>query len=119
MTIGDSEIKVMQILWNTPEQALQAKEISSIANKMYNWNKNTTYTLIKRCIQKQAISREDPNFICHALITKEEIQAQEVEKLTNKLFDGSSELLFSSLLSNKGLSNDKIEALKTLIKTFK
>lgn len=81
MTIGDSEIKVMQILWNTPEQALQAKEISSIANKMYNWNKNTTYTLIKRCIQKQAISREDPNFICHALITKEEIQAQEVENL--------------------------------------
>ena len=34
---------------------------------------NTTYTLIKRCIKKGAIERSEPNFMCHALVKKEEI----------------------------------------------
>ena len=115
MTLGDSELKVMNIIWdNTPNQ-IEAKTVCSIATSKYGWNKNTTYTLIKRCIEKGALLREEPNFICKALISKTEVQQEEVKKLTDKVFDGSSELLFSSLLSNKGLSADKIEVLKNLI----
>ena len=34
---------------------------------------NTTYTLIKG-VSKGAIERSEPNFMCHALIPKEEVQ---------------------------------------------
>lgn len=42
----DSEAKVMEILWDCGP--LSAKEISLIAADSIGWNKNTTYTVIKK-----------------------------------------------------------------------
>ena len=71
----DSELKVMGILWK--EGDVPAKYIADILTKELGWNKNTTYTLIKRCIKKGAIERSEPNFMCHALIEKEAVQEAE------------------------------------------
>ena len=80
----DSEIKVMDILWK--EGDLPAKVIADTLTGELGWNKNTTYTLIKRCIKKGAIERSEPNFICHALIPKEKIQEAETNELINKIY---------------------------------
>lgn len=109
----DSELKIMDVLWK--EGDLTAKKISDILKERVGWNMNTTYTLIKRCISKGAIERREPNFICHALIPKEQVQEQETTELINKVFDGSADLLFASLLNRKSLSGEEIERLKQLI----
>jgi len=109
----DSELKVMEVIWR--EGALPAKEISQILNREIGWNKNTTYTIIKRCIEKNAIERREPNFICHALVEKKQVQEHEVDSLVNKLFGGSADLLFASLVGRKKLSNKGIEKLKDII----
>lgn len=113
----DSELKVMDILWK--EGDTTAKRISDILKEQIGWNMNTTYTLIKRCIGKGAIERREPNFICHALIPKEEVQEQETTELINKVFDGSADLLFASLLNSKNLSTEEIERLKQIINNLK
>ena len=83
----DSELKVMCVLWN--EGDTTAKHISDVLKKEIGWNMNTTYTLIKRCIKKGAIERSEPNFMCHALIPKEEVQEGGVNEFTaNELFGG-------------------------------
>lgn len=46
----DSELKVMDILWK--EGNVPAKHVADVLTKELGWNKNTTYTLIKRCIKK-------------------------------------------------------------------
>jgi predicted transcriptional regulator len=79
------------------------------------WNINTTYTLIKRCIAKGAIERREPGFVCRALIAREQVQEQETTELLNKVFDGSAELLFASLLSRKKLTAEEIERLRRLV----
>ena len=109
----DSELKVMDVLWK--EGDMTAKKISDILKEQVGWNMNTTYTLIKRCIAKGAIERREPNFICHALIPKEQVQEQETTELINKVFDGSADLLFASLLNRKNLSSEEIERLKQLV----
>lgn len=109
----DSELKVMDVLWK--EGDITAKRISDILKERVGWNMNTTYTLIKRCIGKGAIERREPNFICHALIAKEQVQEQETTELINKVFDGSADLLFASLLNRKNLSVEEIERLKQLV----
>lgn len=109
----DSELKVMDVLWK--EGDTTAKKISDILKEQVGWNMNTTYTLIKRCIAKGAIERRDPNFLCHALIPKEQVQEQETTELINKVFDGSAELLFASLLNRKNLSAEEIERLKQIV----
>lgn len=109
----DSELKVMSVLWQ--EGDLTAKRISDILKEETGWNMNTTYTLIKRCIKKEAIERSEPNFMCHALIPKEAVQEAETNELINKIYDGSADKLFSALLGRKKLSAEQIEKLRLIV----
>ena len=109
----DSELKVMCVLWS--EDDTTAKHISDVLKEEIGWNMNTTYTLIKRCIKKGAIERSEPNFMCHALIPKEEVQEAETNELINKIYDGSTDKLFAALLSRKKLSAEEIEKLKKIV----
>ena len=95
----DSELKVMEVLWRDGDRT--AKEIAVILREETGWNTNTTYTVIKKCVAKGAIRRSEPGFQCHALISKTEVQAAETEALIGKLFDGSPDLLFASLLDSR------------------
>lgn len=109
----DSELKVMQVLWkqgNTP-----AREIAAALKAETGWNVNTTYTLIKRCIAKGAIQREEPGFVCRALIRKEEVQEAETNELIDKIYDGSADKLFAALLGRKKLSAEQIERLRQIV----
>ena len=109
----DSELKVMSVLWR--EGDTTAKHISDILKAEIVWNMNTTYTLIKRCIKKGAIERSEPNFMCHALIPKEEVQEAETNELINKIYDGSADKLFAALLGRKKLTAEQIERLKQIV----
>ena len=110
----DSEIKVMNVIWR--EGDIPAKYIAEILTDEYGWNVNTTYTLIKRCIKKGAVERIEPNFICHAIVPKEEVQEAETHDLINKIYDGSVDKLFAALIGRKNLSKEQIDELKQLIK---
>ncbi len=110
----DSELKVMGVLWR--EGDVTAKHIAEVLKEEVGWNKNTTYTLIKRCIKKGAIERSEPKFMCHALIPKELVQEAETDELINKIYDGSADKLFAALLGRKKISREQIESLKQMVK---
>lgn len=59
----DSEFKVMELIW--AHEPISAKELSILAEKEYVWNKNTTYTVIKKIEAKGYIKRTDPGFISY------------------------------------------------------
>lgn len=105
----DSELKVMEVLWSHGD--LPARQIADLLEVEVGWNVNTTYTVIKKCIAKGAIRRSEPHFRCHALVTKAEVQASETEELLGRLFDGSPDLLFASLLSSKRLTPEQLRRL--------
>ena len=109
----DSELKVMNVLWREGDRT--AKEISDILKAETNWNMNTTYTVIKKCIAKGAIERSEPGFLCHALIPKESVQEAETDELIGKLYDGSVDKLFAALLGRKKLSAEQINRLKQMV----
>ena len=112
----DSELKVMDVLWR--EGDTTAKQISNILKDAIGWNMNTTYTVIKKCIAKGAIARSEPRFMCHALISKEEEQKVETESLISRLFDGSPDLLFASLLGGKRLTKEQIAELRKMAESM-
>ncbi len=109
----DSEAKVMEIIWS--RGTLSAKEISLIAADSIGWNKNTTYTVIKKLESKGFIKRTDPGFICTPLVSQEEMQKKEAAALLKKVFGGSRKALFSALLENEDLSDAEIRELRDLI----
>lgn len=109
----DSEIKVMEIIWE--KGPLSAKEISLIAADTIGWNKNTTYTVIKKLEAKGFIRRDEPGFICTPLVSREQMQKQETESLINKFFGGSKKALFSALIDKEDLTDEQAEELQRLI----
>lgn len=112
----DSELKVMDVLWKKGD--MPAKQISDILKETVGWNMNTTYTVIKKCIAKGAIERREPKFVCHALISRDTVQAAETEELLHKLFDNSPDLLFASLLGHQKLSKAQIDNLRRMVSTL-
>ncbi len=109
----DSELKIMEALWK--EGDLTAGQLAKLLKEQTGWNRNTTYTVIKKLLDKGAVERREPNFICHALISKGEAQEQEVDELIDKMFDGSTDLLFASLLDRKHISDETMKRLTQMI----
>ncbi|MCI8446849.1 MAG: BlaI/MecI/CopY family transcriptional regulator [Eubacterium sp.] len=109
----DSELKIMNVLWSRGD--VPAKYIAEQLTREIGWNKNTTYTLIKRCIKKGAIERTEPNFMCHAKIPKETVQLAETNELIGKIYDGSVNNLFAALLGRKELSDAQIAKLRKIV----
>jgi predicted transcriptional regulator len=114
MKLFDSELKIMDVLWQNGDTT--AKKIAEVLGEQTGWSKTTTYTVIKKCIDKKAVSRKDPNFICHALITRELAQEEETTELINKMYNGMSDQLVAAILGRKKLTPKEVQNLKNLIK---
>ncbi len=109
----DGELKLMEILWES--EPTSAKEISVIASERIGWNKNTTYTVIKKLIDKQVIERSEPGFICTSLVKKDDVRRAETESLLGRLYNGSKKALFSALLDDEELTADELDELRAMI----
>jgi len=109
----DSELKVMDVLWK--EGDTTAKQIAETLKEQVGWSKTTTYTLIKRCVDKGAIERIEPNFVCHPLVTIEQVRELETTELINKMYDGAADQLVASILGRRNLSPEEIKRLKEIV----
>lgn len=114
MKLFDSELKVMDALWKAGGD-LPAGQIAKILKEETGWNRNTTYTVIKKCIAKGAVERRDPKFICHALVTRKQVQNYETGELIDKMFDGSKQKFFAAFLSDSDLTSEEAMQLKEMI----
>lgn len=117
MRLHDGELNVMELLWSNKE--LAAKDISKIIKEYIGWEKNTTYTVIKRLIDKGAIKREDPGFICKANITKRKVQEIETKALLDKLYNGSISNLLVDYVNNQKLSGTDLENMERVLSNHK
>ena len=112
----DSELKVMGILWRDGDTS--AKRIAEILKEQAGWSKTTTYTVIKKCLDKGAVERRDPNFICRPLITREQAQELETTELIDKMYGGAADQLVASILERKNLPPEVIQKLKRLVENL-
>ncbi len=113
----DSEIKVMDILWEHGN--MKATEIVQEMKKRDSWNKNTTYTVINKCIKKGAIQREEPNFLCIPIIEKSDVQKYETNQLIKKIFGGSNIKFLSHFLAQDNFAEKELAEIEELIKKHK
>lgn len=111
--IFDSELKLMELIWE--KEPVSAKDVSLAAEREIGWNKNTTYTILKKLEAKGCICRKEPGYVCSSLVSRKEIQKAETNSLIDKLFKGSRKALFSSLLSDEAITESELEELKKLI----
>ncbi len=111
--LHEGELNVMELLWSNRE--LAAKDIAAIIKEYIGWEKNTTYTVINRLIDKGAIKREEPGFLCSALISKRTVQEIETQALFDKVYNGSITNFFNEYLKTKQLKPAEIIELEKVL----
>ncbi|MDO5399198.1 MAG: BlaI/MecI/CopY family transcriptional regulator [bacterium] len=110
----ESEKRIMTALWKAG--SLKASELAKLMNEETGWNRNTTYTVIRKCIEKKLVKRTDPGYICSPLISRKQIQMQDTEEFLERAFDGNILKMFSVLSGIKPLSRFEIKEIKRLLK---
>lgn len=113
----DSELKVLELLWAGGE--LSARELAAQAEAQVGWSKTTTYTVLKKCVEKGLVARTEPGFRCRALVTRQEAQRRETQGLIDRMYGGAADRLVASLLEGKALSPEGIERLRRLVEELK
>ena len=117
--IFDSELKLMELIWEQEGTNVTAKELSRQAEESIGWNKNTTYTVIKKCVEKGFVSRNEPGFLCHALITLDEVRQEETRSLADRLFDGAADKLFAALVTGRKLTSNEMDNIQRIIREMR
>jgi predicted transcriptional regulator len=117
LKLYDSELKIMEYLWQCANaaQRVTAKDIAAEMARTVGWSKTTTYTVLKKCVEKGAVARHEPGFVCTPLVSMEQVQEYETRELINKMYQGSADLLVASLIGQQKLSGDEITRLKALV----
>ena len=109
----DSELKLLEILWEKGD--LPAKDVAAEAAGQVGWSKTTTYTVLKKCVEKGLVERTEPGFRCRALVTRQEAQRRETQGLIDRMYGGAADRLVASLLEGKALSAEGIARLRKLV----
>lgn len=113
MKVHDSELKVLEVLWT--EGTLSAAQIAKALAASTGWSRNTTYTIIKRCIDKGLIRRDEPKFLCTPLVSRDEVRSRETDEFIDRMFDGSRKQFFAALIADSKLSESELAELRDLI----
>lgn len=115
--IFDSELKILELLWENGET--HARDVAAEAARQVGWSKTTTYTVLKKCVEKGLVERSEPGFRCRALVSRQEVQRRETRELIDRMYGGSSDRLVASLLDGKTLSREEDDRLRRLVEELK
>lgn len=112
--IFDSEYKFCLILWEN--EPVKSGRLVELCKEKLGWSKATTYTVIKRLSERGVLKNE--NTVVTSLVSKEEVQASEVDELVDRIFEGSLPSFVAAFTRRKKLSGREVEELRRMIDSY-
>lgn len=113
--LAKKEAVFANIIWeNAP---LTSPDLVKIAEKELNWKKSTTYTVLKKLCNKGIFKNE--NAVVSAVVSKEEYNFLESERLIEQSFDGSLPEFFAAFTSRRKLTEKEIGELYRVLDEYK
>lgn len=111
--IFESEYRFCCILWE--HEPVKSTELVKLCKERLGWSKATTYTVIKRLIERGVVKSE--NAVVTSLVSREQAETAAVDELVEKTFDGSLPA-FVAAFTRRGLSAAEVEELRRLIDQY-
>ena len=114
--IFEAEMHLMNRIWD--EGTMKAIDLANWATENLGWKKNSTYSMLKKLLEKGALRRDEPGFVLTPLVSRNEIQDAELEELSDRVFQGRKGSIIAALTRNRTLSEQQAEALRALIESI-
>lgn len=112
--VFESEYRFCLILWEN--EPIKSKELVKLCHEQLGWKSTTTYTVIKRLSERGVVKNE--NTIVTSLISKDEIQAAEINELVERTFEGSLPAFVAAFTKLRKLSQAEIDAVQSMIDSY-
>ena len=113
--VFESEYRFCLILWE--HEPVKSSELVQLCKEQLGWKPTTTYTVIKRLSERGVLKNE--NTIVSALVTKDEVQAAEIEELVEKKFEGSLPAFVAAFTKHQRFSKEEIDEVQSMIDRFR
>lgn len=107
----DAEYKFLDIIWEL--EPINSTELTRVAQQKLGWKKSTTYTMIRKLIERGILKNE--NAMVAALVKREQVQKYESRVLLEKAFDNSLPAFLAAFLKDRKLSKKEAEEIKKMI----
>ena len=116
--ITDSELEIMQVLWNNGNCGLA--EIVAELDKTKKRNKNTVKTLLYRLVDKGAVKSQKVNgqeFSYAPTITEKKYLSKANDSFLAKLYKGNVEKLLLNFVEDKTVSKEELQKLVNMLES--
>jgi len=113
--VFESEYRFCLILWE--HEPIKSSELVNLCRKQLGWKPTTTYTVIKRLSERGVLKNE--NTIVSALVTKDEVQAAEINEMVEKTFEGSLPAFIAAFTKHQKISDKELDAVQEMIDRYR
>lgn len=110
-----SEYRFCLILWEN--EPVKSSKLVELCKEQLGWKPTTTYTVIKRLSERGVLKNE--NTVVTSLISKDEVQAAELNEMVEKTFEGSLPAFIAAFTKHQKISDKEIDAVQQMIDRFR
>ncbi len=113
--VFESEYRFCLILWE--HEPVKSSVLVNLCKEQLGWKPTTTYTVIKRLSERGVLKNE--NTIVTSLISKDEVQAAEINEMVEKTFEGSLPAFIAAFTKHQKISDAEIDAVQQMIDRYR
>lgn len=113
--VFESEYRFCLILWE--HEPVKSSELVTLCKEQLGWKPTTTYTVIKRLSERGVLKNE--NTIVSSLVSKDEVQASEINEMVEKTFEGSLPAFIAAFTKHQKISEREIDEVQRMIDRFR
>ncbi len=113
--VFESEYRFCLILWEN--EPIKSSELVRLCQQELGWKSTTTYTVIKRLSERGVLQNE--NTVVTSLVSKDEVQAAEIDELVEKKFEGSLPAFIAAFTKHQKLTATQIDEVQKMIDAYR
>ncbi len=113
--LSTMEDRLAELIWEN--EPLSTRALTEICEETFNWKRTTTYTMLKRLIEKEVF--ENDNSTVKSLISKSDFRAKQGQVFLDESYNGSLPQFLAAFTRRKKLSSGEIKEIEKLINDYK
>lgn len=113
--VFESEYRFCLIMWE--HEPVKTTELVALCQERLGWKPTTTYTVIKRLTERGVL--ENNNKIVTSLVSKDEVQAAEIDEMVEKTFEGSLPAFIAAFTKHQRITDKELDAIQAIIDRYR
>ncbi|MBR0507274.1 MAG: BlaI/MecI/CopY family transcriptional regulator [Clostridia bacterium] len=113
--LGEVQARFADIVW--AHAPIPSGELVKICEKMLNWKKPTTYTVLRKLCEKGLFENTDG--LVTVKITREQFDSERSEQFVEESFSGSLPAFIAAFTKSRPLSDAEADEIVQMIEAYR